>query len=97
MIIEFRIDENSTEAAWLSTLYDLVEELNCKCSTYLEETHNRSFKNYVRTRIIEVYGSDTMIGWLKLRMERYNHFINEHNCPQIRILSDKPENETAEE
>lgn len=91
MIIEFRVNENSTEAAWLSTLYDLVEELNCRCNTYLEETHNKSFKNYVRTRIIEVYGSATMIGWLKLRMERYNHFINAHNVPEMNVISEKDE------
>lgn len=86
MIIEFRVDENNTEAAWLSTLYDLVEELNCKCSTYLEETHNKSFKNFARTRVIEIYGSATMVSWLKLRMERYNHFINSHNPLEIKII-----------
>jgi len=94
MIIEFRVNESNTEAAWLRTLYDLIEELNCKCNTYLEETHNKSFKNYIRTRIIEVYGSSTMIGWLKLRMERYNHFINAHNQPIISILSEKDEEPT---
>jgi len=94
MIIEFRVNENNTEAAWLRTLYDLIEELNCRCSTYLEETHNKSFKNYIRTRIIEVYGSDTMIGWLKLRMERYNYFIDAHNKPVIKILSESEEEPT---
>lgn len=94
MIIEFRVNENSTEAAWLSTLYDLIEELNCRCNTYLEESHNKSFKNYIRTRVIEVYGSATMIGWLKLRMERYNHFINAHNQPAVKILSEKEEEPT---
>jgi len=86
MIIEFRVNESNTEAAWLRTLYDLIEELNCKCNTYLEETHNKSFKNYVRTRVIEVYGSSTMIGWLKLRMERYGHQINSLNQPEIKII-----------
>ena len=94
MIIEFRVNENSTEAAWLRTLYDLIEELNCRCNTYLEETHNKSFKNYIRTRIIEVYGSDTMVGWLKLRMERYNHFIDAHNQPIIKIISEIEEEPT---
>jgi hypothetical protein len=88
MMIEFRVNESTTEAAWLSTLYDLIEELNCKCNTYLEETHNKSFKNYIRTRVIEVYGSDTMIGWLKLRMERYSHFINAHNTMQLEVRED---------
>ena len=89
MIIEFRVDENTTEAAWLSTLYDLVEELNCKCNTYLEESHNKSFKNFARTRVIEIYGSDTMIGWLKLRMERYTHFINSRNALEVKIIPDE--------
>ena len=79
MILEFRIDENVVEAAWLKTLYDLIEELNCKCCTYLDETYNKTYKNYVRTRIIEVYGSSTMVSWLKLRMERYNHIVNSFN------------------
>jgi len=94
MIIEFRVNENTTEAAWFSTLYDLVEELNCKCTTYLEETHNKSFKNYIRTRVIEIYGSATMIGWLKLRMERYNHFIHSHNKPEMKIISEGEEEPT---
>lgn len=93
MIIEFKVDENNTEAAWLSTLYDLVEELNCKCNTYLEETHNKSFNNYTRTRIIEVYGSDTMVGWLKLRIERYNHFINSHTPLEVNIISEETDDE----
>ncbi len=94
MIIEFRINENTTEAAWLKTLYDLIEELNCKCNTYLEETHNKSFKNYIRTRVIEVYGSETMVSWLKLRMERYNHFISSHHIPIIKIISEADEEPT---
>ncbi|MEI8389519.1 MAG: hypothetical protein WCG23_06495 [bacterium] len=94
MIIEFRVNENSTEAAWLRTLYDLIDELNCRCNTYLEESHNKSFNNYLRTRIIEVYGSATMIGWLKLRMERYNHFIDAHNQPIIKIISNSTEEPT---
>jgi hypothetical protein len=35
-----------------------------------------------------------MIGWLKLRMERYNHFINAHNIPEIKILSEAEEEPT---
>lgn len=89
MIIEFKVDENAVEAAWLKTLYELVEELNCKCNTYLEETHNKSYKNYQRTRIIEVFGSETMVSWLKLRMERYAHLIGKmSNKPEINILPD---------
>lgn len=79
MILQFKVDECSVEAAWLKTLYDLVEEVNCNCRTFVEETYNRSYKNFVRTRIIEIYGSNTMVSWLKLRMERYDHFVNSYN------------------
>lgn len=79
MILEFKVDENVVEAAWLRTLYDLIEELNCKAKTYLQETYNRSYKNFVRTRIIEIYGSETMVSWLKLRMERYDYIVNRLN------------------
>lgn len=89
MIIEFKVNENLVEAAWLKTLYELIEELNCKCNTYLEETHNKSYKNYQRTRIIEVYGSETMVSWLKLRMERYSHLIDKMaDKPEINIIPD---------
>jgi len=90
MILEFKVDENVVEAAWLKTLYDLVEELNCRCNTYVEETYNKSYKNFVRTRVVEVFGSNTMVSWLKLRMERYNHFVDSFNSkPEVIIISDK--------
>lgn len=76
MILEYRVNEMHVQAAWLKTLYELIEELNCKCKTYVEESYSQTYKQFGRTRIIEVYGSDTMIGWLKLRMERYLHFIS---------------------
>lgn len=69
----------NVQAAWLKTLYELVEELNCKCKTYVDETYNRVYQNFGRTRVIEVYGNSTMLSWLQLRMERYLHFIAEHN------------------
>ncbi len=89
MIIEFKINENTVEAAWLKTLYDLIEELNCRCNTFLEETHNKSYRNFQRTRIIEVFGSETMVSWLKLRMERYGHFIDKMtDQPEIKVIPD---------
>ena len=89
MLLEFKVDENVVEAAWLQTLYDLVEELNCKCSTYLEETYNKTYKTFIRMRIVEVYGSATMTGWLKLRMERYNHCVDSlNNKPEIRVIAE---------
>ena len=83
MILEYKVNEMNVEAAWLKTLYDLVDELNCKCKTYVEESYNRTMKNFSRIRIIEIYGSTTMLNWFKLRMERYAHFITSFN--------DKPE------
>lgn len=89
MILEYRINEMGVQAAWLKTLYDLVEELNCKCKTFVEENYNQSYRQFSRTRIIEIYGSDTMISWLKLRMERYLHFISTHDGNQIVSTTEK--------
>ena len=94
MILEYKVNETNVQPAWLKTLYDLIEELNCKCQTYIDETYNRSAKNFSRTRIIEVYGSETMLSWLKLRMERYSHFIdclNERAEIQANMKEDKSE------
>lgn len=79
MILEYRVNEMNVQAAWLKTLYELVEELNCKCKTYIDESYNHAYKQFARTRVIEVYGSATMLGWLKLRMERYLHFISAYD------------------
>lgn len=79
MILEYKVNEIHVQAAWLKTLYDLIEELNCNCKTYIEESYNHTYKHFSRIRIIEVYGSDTMLSWLKLRMERYLHFISSHD------------------
>ncbi len=85
MILMYKVDEQSVQAAWLKTLYDLVEELNCKCKTYIDEIYNRSSRSFDRTRVIEVFGSDTMLSWLKLRMERYSHFVTNFNeKPEIK-------------
>lgn len=79
MITQFKIDEGKVQAAWLKTLYDLVDELNCKATTTLVETYTRSFKYFARTRIVKIYGSETMVSWLKLRMERYDHLVSALN------------------
>lgn len=85
MILEYKVNELQVQAAWLKTLYDLVEELNCKCQTYIDETYNRTDKNFDKMRTIKIYGSDTMLGWFKLRMERYSHFIfNFNEQPDIK-------------
>ena len=87
MILQFKVNESTVQAAWLQTLYELIDELNCKCKTYLEDNLSKSSTYLERTRIIEVYGSDTMVGWLKLRMERYLHFVDSYNNkPEIRTI-----------
>lgn len=83
MILEYKVNETHVQAAWLKTLYDLVEELNCRCKTYIDESYNSTYRHFSRMRIIEVYGSDTMLSWLKLRMERYLHFISVYDQADI--------------
>ncbi len=90
MILQFQIDERTVQAAWLKTLYDLIDELNCRCNTYLEESRVSPYKPFSRKRIVEVYGSNTMVSWLKLRMERYAHQQEALNSkPEIMILEDE--------
>lgn len=92
MILEYRVNESDVQAAWLKTLYDLIEELNCRCKTYIEESYSKTFKHLIRTRVIEVYGSITMLDWFKIRMERYLHFIESYNQkPEIISSVYKPE------
>ena len=76
MIVEFRLDEKTVEPAYLKTLYDTIDELNCRCATYLEENYNKERRKYSKTRVVEVYGSPTMVSWLILRMQRYMHLID---------------------
>ncbi len=93
MILEYKVNEIHVQPAWLQTLYELIDELNCKCQTYIDESYNRTYKHFSRTRIIQIYGSDTMLSWLKLRMERYLHFIDAFNeRPEIQAsLKDETE------
>mgnify|MGYP007069478952 CR=1 FL=1 len=78
-MIKFKLDEKTTQCAYLKTLYDLIEELNLRCKTYLDERYNRTLNMIERTRIVEIYGSEIMTTWLKLRMERYGHKIEAYN------------------
>jgi hypothetical protein len=79
MILEYKVNEMYVQAAWLKTLYELIEELNCNCKTYIEESYNHTYKHFSRLRIIEISGSGIMLSWLKLRMERYLHFISAYD------------------
>jgi len=90
MILTFKIDESTVQAAWLKTLYDLIDELNCRCNTYLEESKVSPYKAFSRKRIVEIYGSNTMVSWLKLRMERYSHQQEALDAkPEIMILDEE--------
>ena len=79
MILEYKVDELSVQGAWLKTLYDLIEELNCKCQTFMEEKYNTNRKCFAPVRVVKIFGSNTLLSWLKLRMERYNHFVDSLN------------------
>lgn len=79
MILEYKIDELSVPTAWVQTLYELVDELNCKCQTFFEENYSTEHKRFCQTRTIKIRGDGTMLNWLKLRMERYSHFIDTLN------------------
>lgn len=79
-VLEFRIDEANVQSAWLKTLYDLADELNCKCQTFFEEKYSAARKCFAQTRVVKIIGANAMLDWLKLRMERYDHFVNSLNA-----------------
>jgi len=95
MILEFKIDELSVKGAWLKTVYDLIEELNCKCQTFMEEKYNTNRNCFAPVRVIKIFGSDSMLSWLKLRIERYNHLVDSLNSQEIFNVS-LIEEETSE-
>ena len=89
MILEFKVDELSVQSAWLKTLYDLVEELNCKAQTFMEEKYNTTRNCFAPIRVVKIFGSNSMLSWLKLRMERYTHQQETLNSkPEIMILDE---------
>ena len=83
MILEFKVDELSVQSAWLKTLYELIDELNCKCQTFMEEKYNSSRSCFAPVRVVKIFGSNTLLSWLKLRMERYNHFVDSLNSQDV--------------
>ena len=87
MILEYKINELDIHSAWLQTLYELVDELNCKCQTFFEEGYSQEHKCFAQTRTIKIRGESTMLNWLKLRMERYTHFIDTLNARADAISS----------
>ena len=95
MILKFQIDERTVQAAWLKTLYDLIDELNCKCQTFMEEKYNTNRNCFAPVRVVKIFGSNSMLSWLKLRIERYNHLIDSLNSQEIFNIN-VIEEETAE-
>lgn len=79
MYLEYRIENDELEDAWFETLMGLVDELNCKYQMFFEEGYSSKKKCFTQTRVIKITGANEMLGWLKLRMERYIHFIKTLN------------------
>ncbi len=76
MYLEYKIEDDELQDAWLETLLGLVDELDCKYQMSFEEGYSSKKKCFTQTRIIKVTGPGAVLGWLKLRMERYTHFIS---------------------
>lgn len=69
MILELKLEDTKLRPAYLKTLIDTIEELNCKTNSSLQHC------NELNPKTIEVYGSKTMINWLILRMQRYEYMV----------------------
>ena len=94
MILEFKVDELSVQSAWLKTLYELIDELNCKCQTFMEEKYNTKRSAFGPVRVVKVFGSNSILNYLKLRIEYYNHFVDSLNSQDMfeaSILDDENE------
>ena len=93
MYLEYRVDNDELQDAWLQTLLNMVDELSCKYQMFFEEGYSTKEKCFTQTRIIKVTGPDAVLGWLKLRMERYNHFISMlNNYAEFYISKTEEEN-----
>ncbi len=75
MYLEYRIENDEVQEAWFQTLLNMIDELSLKYQMLFEEGYSTKKKCFTQTRIIKVTGPDAVLGWLKLRMERYNHFV----------------------
>jgi len=93
MYLEYRIDNDELQDAWLQTLLNMVDELSCRYQMFFEEGYSSKKKCFTQTRIIKVSGPDAVLGWLKLRMERYTHFISVlNNYAELYISKIEDEN-----
>lgn len=80
MVIEIKCDCHTTPPAYLLTLYEIIEELNLYTQCEIREIYNPDKRRYSNTRVVEIYGSDTMVSWLILRMQRYLHQVESLNA-----------------
>lgn len=93
MYLEYRVDNDELQDAWLQTLLNIADELSLRCQTLFEEGYSSKKKCFTQTRIIKVTGPDAVLGWLKLRMERYSHFVNMlNNYAELYISKIEDEN-----
>ena len=93
MFLEYRIENDELQDAWLETLLGLIDELNCKYQMFFEESYSSKKKCFTQTRVIKISGASAMLGWLKLRMEQYTHFIQKlNNYAELYISKIEDEN-----
>lgn len=93
MFLEYRIENDELQDAWLETLLGLIDELNCKYQMFFEETYSSKKKCFTQTRVIKISGANAMLGWLKLRMEQYSHFVQKlNNYAELYISKIEDEN-----
>ena len=60
--------------------------------TFMEEKYNTNRNCFAPIRVIKIFGADSMLSWLKLRMERYTHQQEALNAkPEIMVLEDEQE------
>ena len=95
MYLEYRIENDEMQDAWFETLLGLIDELNCRYQIFFEEGYSSKKKCFTQTRVIKITGASAMLGWLKLRMERYSHFIQMlNNYAELYISKIDDENQT---
>ena len=49
----------------------------------MEEKYNTTRNCFAPVRVVKIVGSNSMLSWLKLRIERYNHFVVSLNSQEI--------------
>ena len=79
MIVKISINEQFVKPAYLKSIYDLIEENNCYQETTFEDKYDSDRRRYSKIRIIEIIGSDTMVSYLLLKLQRYNYKIIQLN------------------